>query len=307
MPTFIRGLAFWVFVVGGSASAAIAWLYKVRVQCSRLCVPALADLSGFRQSIIYPRLVLALRARTQLHSAHLETYTRFLSNLRLFADSKGYRLFVQATPTHAAALSKGGPTEQSSIPATVAQAEANDAAESSSLGTGPDCKDADGASPTVVEGLAPFAPPPPPLMEPIRSALQTLHTSARPSESTITGAASQPARSLDDGSSADRLRASLDGLTQYLDKETAATIASGYRSYGAPVSSGSSEERKTLQSTISNLKADIRSVKGALPRRARLSALQLMYVLNFDLTGALLNRRNFATLAPRDSPVVLGA
>lgn len=117
------------------------------------------------------------------------------------------------------------------------------------------------------EAAAPQLPPPAAVLLPIQTSLSSL-ASAFPPSGTSTTLPSRIARPpyptlADARSPSEGLLGALSSLNSYLETETYAVVTSAYRSYGAQVATGGSEDRRPLLEAVSNLKAEIRSVKGA--------------------------------------------
>ncbi|ORY81746.1 hypothetical protein BCR35DRAFT_303879 [Leucosporidium creatinivorum] len=258
VPQFIRALAFLVFVVGGTTSAAVTWIYK---------------------SLIYPRLVLALQARTRLHNANLSMYDGLLSSLRLLKNAPGFQRIKSPAFEEAAAAEGGGKEEEAVVEQSEAVQEKEAVPEKQS-------KAEEAGVPAEQEGAelddeaTPPLPPPATVLLPIQTSLSSLASALPPSGTSTTlpaRIAHAPYPTLSDARSpSEGLLGALSSLNSYLETETYAVVTSAYRSYGAQAATGGSKDRTPLLDAVSNLKAEIRSVK-----------------------GALLNRRNFAALAPR--------
>lgn len=127
------------------------------------------------------------------------------------------------------------------------------------------------------EVAAPQLPPPATVLLPIQSSLSDLASALPPSGTSTTlpsRIAHPPYPALADAvSSSEGLLGALSSLNTYLETETYAVVTSAYRSYGAQAATGGSKDRKPLLDAVSNLKAEIRSVKGALAARASLRSL----------------------------------
>lgn len=157
---------------------------------------------------------------------------------------------------------------------------------------------AEGEAEDAAEQSTPSLPPPPQLLEPVKSSLSTLRAevkSASPSGLSASSAhsSSNPSNLVQPQGT---LMRSLVTFNEYLDSEIySASTFHTYRPYGAYGSSGTSTatgERKALQEVTHNFKAEIRSLKGEW-RHGNLSRRSSVFTLVLR-TGALLNRRNFA-------------
>lgn len=115
---------------------------------------------------------------------------------------------------------------------------------------------------------APPLPPPASVLLPIQTSLSSLASALPPSGTSTTlpsRIAHPPYPTLADArSSSEGLLGTLSSLNSYLETETYAVVTSAYRSYGVQNATGGSKDRKPMLDAVSNLKAEIRSVKGAL-------------------------------------------
>lgn len=237
------------------------------------------------QTILYPRLVLALAARTSLHVAHQAAYERLLDGIRSLGLGRGYQLIAprpavtvsapaadEAAPRSAATTGgpeKGGPTSETDEPALEATAAA------------------------------------PAIFTPLQASLRTLTASLAVDpvlvlETTTFSSPTTPLRP------SHALQSSLTALSDYLAAETLASISSAYRTQ-VPSPSGAGKDQKALQDAVANLKAEIRQVKGPSTSLGWARCVALWNLTDVVRTGALLNRRNFAALVPRAAPVAAGS
>jgi hypothetical protein len=216
------------------------------------------------QTLIYPRLVLALNARTRLHAAHLATYSSLLQEIQSLSKGPGCRLIrgegvagvderggisVESEGEGAAKDAKGA--------ASVQATEQQKGFTEKELNADPPAVPVDtNRTPDLVQQL----PPPAPVLRPIGSALQALATALSAPNTTLSPTPPRPpAAPAAEGS--ESLLRSLSTLNGYLESESYATVTSAYRSYGA--STGGSKDCKALHDAVVSLKAEIRSVKGA--------------------------------------------
>ncbi|BGO99900.1 Peroxin Pex14/17-Penicillium chrysogenum [Rhodotorula toruloides ATCC 204091] len=250
VPTFIRTLSILLFV-GGTLSAAVAWVYK---------------------SIIYPRLVVALKARSRLFIFHESAYAKLYDALRSFTGSASvarlggaeaieYRRKIREEQAERTVVSEGDAGE--------AGEEGKEEEKQPLLAEAEAGEEAEGAA----EQSTPSLPPPPQLLEPVKSSLSILRAevkSASPSALSASSAhsSSNPSNLVQPQGT---LMRSLVTFNEYLDSEIySASTFHTYRPYGAYRSSGTSTatgERKALQEVTHNFKAEIRSLKGALLNR----------------------------------------
>ncbi|GAA5895318.1 hypothetical protein JCM8208_005975 [Rhodotorula glutinis] len=248
VPTFLRTLAALVFI-GGSISAAVAWVYK---------------------TIIYPRLVVALKARSRLFSIHDAAYTKLFDALKAFTTSTGIARLGSADALEFRRKLKEEPAEGPDVEGQQSgearEAEKEPLPEKEEAAAGPN----DEAAPE------PTLPPPPRILEPVTTSLASLNAELRAAATpSIPSTTSPHAGGLTNPSNLVQpqgmLMRSLVTLNEYLESETySAQTFHTYRPYGAYGASGSSTatgERKALQEVTHNFKADIRSLKGALLNR----------------------------------------
>ncbi|SCV72075.1 BQ2448_4769 [Microbotryum intermedium] len=310
VPNFIRTLAILVFVVGGTSATAIAWVYKVRLppvwasllpgEHSRLAADTAGPLGV--QNILYPRLVLALKARTVLHQDHLKGYTKFVDDVRSFGLS-GTRTLIGGLKDRQGANkvdSKEDPLKeetQSDKEEKVPSTEGGD--ETQPLFSGSD------ESSTLVPTTIPIEAPT--ILSPLLTSLQTLsstlHTSNLPPNSFASTHSSAPfttpnpnathqftpPRSAAAASAAaaaqsrlspdHTLVSSLGSLNEWVENQVYAIATQGYRTYGSVsgVSSTSGnggvggtsggKEFKALGEATAGFKSEIRAVKGLLLNR----------------------------------------
>ncbi|GAA6051029.1 hypothetical protein JCM3770_005463 [Rhodotorula araucariae] len=248
VPTFLRALAALVFI-GGSVTAAVAWIYK---------------------SIIYPRLLVALQARTRLFTIHEVAYAKLFDALKAFTASAGIaRLggaeaieFRRGLKEEQAARVEAGGVHEGAEGGEEKPAEAKSLLEKGEpVGEAADAEDA---------APQPGLPPPPQLLAPVTSSLASLNAElkAATAPSSFSTASTNPSNLVQPQGT---LMRSLVTLNEYLESETyAASTFHTYRPYGAYGASGTSTatgERKALQEVTHNFKADIRALKGALLNR----------------------------------------
>ncbi|TNY24665.1 Peroxin Pex14/17-penicillium chrysogenum [Rhodotorula diobovata] len=254
VPTFLRTLAALVFV-GGSISAAVAWVYK---------------------TIIYPRLVVALKARSRLFSIHEAAYSKLFDALKAFTGSTGVARLGGADALEFRRKKReelAERAEEGGAPSDTQEkqeGEKQPLLEKDEAAAGPEADPAQAPEPTL--------PPTPQVLAPLRSSLSTLNTELKAASAPSASSSSSPhAGGLTNPSNLVQpqgmLMRSLVTLNEYLESETyAASTFHTYRPYGAyGASSGgpttATGERKALQEVTHNFKADIRSLKGALLNR----------------------------------------
>ncbi|KPV74910.1 uncharacterized protein RHOBADRAFT_53836 [Rhodotorula graminis WP1] len=250
VPTFLRTLAALVFI-GGSISAAVAWVYK---------------------TIIFPRLVVALKARSRLFSIHDAAYTKLFDVLKAFTTSTGIARLGGADALEFRRKLKEEPEEET-VAAGEPAGQAQDAEKEPLLDKG-EAAAAEGD--TAAAAPEPTLPPPPRILAPLTTSLASLYAelqaAATPSVPSTTsphaGGLTNPSNLVQPQG---MLMRSLVTLNEYLESETySAQTFHTYRpygAYGAPGSSTATGERKALQEVTHNFKADIRSLKGALLNR----------------------------------------
>ncbi|GAA5836654.1 hypothetical protein JCM5353_000574 [Sporobolomyces roseus] len=236
VPKFIRLLALIVFL-GGSLTAGTAWFYK---------------------SIVYPRLVLALRARRELFGYHKSRYEGLFEGLKGFLSSEsvkrlgGYEAveFRRKQREEAAIVTKEG-TEEEDAPIEKKNTEES---EKEPL---PAAKEDDSTRDSL-----PSLPPPPQLLLPLQTSLSSLHATLSTSSST---SKSNPSNLVQPQG---QLMRSFVTFNEYLESELSSVNAanrtlSGYGTTGGSVSG----ERKVLSEATMGFKSEIRSIKGALLNR----------------------------------------
>ncbi|KAM0752548.1 hypothetical protein T439DRAFT_378376 [Meredithblackwellia eburnea MCA 4105] len=229
IPAFLRLLAFVLFL-GGSTAAGIAWVYK---------------------NIFYPKLVIALKAKTDLHLSHLVSYEKLLGKIRSLVEGPGYSLIAPRLPVggDGEALGGGGATAGEK---KVKFAEGTKEGSVEEVGTEGE------------EEEKPSAPPPPQIFVPLTNSLQSL-SSAINSDNNIT--------SLDTDSTRDNLKTSITSLNDWLSAETIASMSSAYRTQIPSQGGANGREQRAFFEAVAGLKAEIRQVKGALLNRRNFAAL----------------------------------
>lgn len=193
------------------------------------------------QTILYPRLVLALAARTTLHISHQAAYERLLDGIRSLGKGKGYQLIAPRP-----AVVAEPPAGDNAAPAAEPEKAAVQVSEKSE------------AAP-VPEGSV--TAPAPAIFSPLQSSLRTLTTALASDpvavlETTTFSSPTTPLRPTQ------ALQSSLSALSDYLAAETLASISSAYRTQ-VPSANGAGKDQKALQDAVANLKAEIRQVKGS--------------------------------------------
>ncbi|GAA5833565.1 hypothetical protein JCM9279_001562 [Rhodotorula babjevae] len=251
VPTFLRTLAALVFI-GGSISAAVAWVYK---------------------TIIYPRLVVALKARSRLFSIHDAAYTKLFDALKSFTTSTGIARLGGAEALEFRRKLREEQVERAEGEGQQPR-EPHDEEKEPLLEKGEAAEK--GAEDEAAAAPEPTLPPPPRVLEPLTTSLATLNAELQAAASPSVPSTTSPhAGGLTNPSNLVQpqgmLMRSLVTLNEYLESETysAATFHTyrPYGAYGAPGSSTATGERKALQEVTHNFKADIRSLKGALLNR----------------------------------------
>ncbi|GAA5996701.1 uncharacterized protein JCM10292_003145 [Rhodotorula paludigena] len=254
VPRFLRAVAALVFV-GGTIGAAVAWVYK---------------------NVIYPRLVISLRARSRLFAVHEAAYAKLFDALRAFTISTGIaRLGGTEAIEHRRRLKEEQAERAAARSAqevdSVEQVEGKE--EEKPLLQEQEASAGEGDAGEGTAGADRQLPPPPQLLAPLHASLGALRTelqSASPTSPASTSAhvSTNPSNLVQPQGT---LMRSLVTLNEYLESETyAASTFHTYRPYGAYGSAGSSTatgERKALQESAHNFKAEIRSIKGALLNR----------------------------------------
>ncbi|GAA6009002.1 hypothetical protein JCM11491_005708 [Sporobolomyces phaffii] len=245
VPRFIRLLATLLFL-GGSISAAVAWFYR---------------------SVVVPRLVLALKARIQLFDFHATQYGELARRLRQFGASdacgrlgghQALDLARRVKERDEATRARGANGEQP-VP--------DDDKDKDKTGGNADGEEKRDAEPQFVA---------PRLVEPLVTSLASLRTalasSAAPASKAVLG--TNPSNLVQPQG---QLLRSFVTLNEYLESELqsiSSTVTNPYRTYGSSAVTASSTtggggagERKALQEATQGLKAEIRSIKGALLNR----------------------------------------
>ncbi|KAK4051063.1 hypothetical protein OIO90_004803 [Microbotryomycetes sp. JL221] len=243
VPRFIRTLAILVFVVGGSLSAASAWIFK---------------------SFVHPRLLLALQMKTRLLDTHKERYSRLTRDIAALATSRGFAIINGSAGPLAQYPGQSDVNEEHD------NKQAIDVKPSQQTAEGEEARESELKSDQPCENS--FAKPrmTAQVLEPIILKLSELSAELpRPGEATTLPdrqGTLLPLEDAADTSTSTALVSSLDKLCNYIETETHSATTSSYRPYGAPAVTVSSE-RKVLLEAVSTLKAEIRSVKGALLNR----------------------------------------
>ncbi|GAA5938998.1 uncharacterized protein JCM15063_004391 [Sporobolomyces koalae] len=244
VPNFIRLLATLVFL-GGTVSAGVAWFYK---------------------SIVYPRLILALKARTRLFQSHETKYLELWSNLKRFSQSKSCER-LGAKEAIEFQKQQRESRKEIAIPATPTIQE--DLTETEKVPLLEDEKQK--------EVEAPTPPPAPPLLVPVQDSLKSLHDSISLASTSIASksTSTNPSNLVQPQG---QLMRSFVTFNEYLESElqsiSSTSISNPYRTYGTSSvtasgtgSGGTVGERKLLQEATQGFKAEIRSIKGALLNR----------------------------------------
>ncbi|GAA5870871.1 hypothetical protein JCM3774_001698 [Rhodotorula dairenensis] len=251
VPNFLRIVAALV-LIGGTASSAVAWLYK---------------------TIIYPRLVIALQARTRLFQSHVTIYTKLHDTIVGLVNAAGIRRLGGAEAVEFKKRQRERRTLLSDASATgITQDQDKTKGETLSRGEGATEEGADPTASATNDGNDDDPlPPPPRILEPVKASLTSLRAEL------VSGSPSATASTLSTNPSnlvqpQGMLMRSLVTLNEYLESESyAAATFHTYRPYGAYGSSAGSStatgERKALQEVTHNFKAEIRSIKGALLNR----------------------------------------
>ncbi|POY75146.1 hypothetical protein BMF94_1777 [Rhodotorula taiwanensis] len=253
VPNFLRLVAA-ALLVGGTLSSAVAWIYK---------------------TILYPRLVIALQARTRLFRSHEAIYTKQHASVLGLVQAVGVKRLGGAD----AVAFRKRERERAAEAGTEAGTASSLAGEEQL--NGKEEKREDEKQPLLefgatteggAEDTSPSPlPPPPRILEPVKTSLSSLRSSlvsASPSANPTTLA--NPSNLVQPQG---MLMRSLVTLNEYLESESyAASTFHTYRPYGAyGASAGSSAtasgERKALQEVTHSFKAEIRSIKGALLNR----------------------------------------
>lgn len=266
------------------------------------------------QTIVYPRLVIALQARTRLFRSHETVYAKLHDTIVGLVNAAGIRTLGGAEAVEFRQRERQRRTLSPEVKAAAAGLEeaGTDEEKKPLLHTKADGQEETNPSEGQVEPHAATEPlpPPPRILEPVKTSLTSLRAelaSASPSASTSSSghhATMNPSNLVQPQG---MLMRSLVTLNEYLESESyAAATFHTYRPYGAyGASAGSSStatgERKALQEVTHNFKAEIRSIKGAFLARSHLvflsavpDLLGMILILAVDSVGALLNRRNFA-------------
>ncbi|GAA5887766.1 hypothetical protein JCM5296_001759 [Sporobolomyces johnsonii] len=250
VPRFIRLVAALLFL-GGSLSAAAAWLFK---------------------AIIYPRLVLALKARTRLFTTHEAAYSKLFDALEGFTKSKGCAILggTEAIEFRRKLKADGEDAERTSREGEGLEREEeepeDEKASTSKTDAQLDEKEQDQPS---TDSPILTLPPPPQLLDPIQQSLASLRTAL--STNTTSPSERQHSNPSNLVQPQGMLMRSLVSFNEYLDSEShAVSLVHAHRGYGLSSVSGGTAltgEKRALQETTQSLKAEIRSLKGALLNR----------------------------------------
>lgn len=219
------------------------------------------------QAIIYPRLVVALKVRSRLFTFHESAYAKLFDAIHALTGSASIARLGGAE----AIEYRRKVREENAARPVVREGEAGEsAAEGKEEEKEPLLAEekAAGEAEGSAEPATPSLPPPPQLLEPVKSFLSTLREevkSASPSalSSSSAHSSSNPSNLVQPQGT---LMRSLVTFNEYLDSEIySASTFHTYRPYGAYGSTGTSTatgERKALQEVTHNFKAEIRSLKG---------------------------------------------
>lgn len=232
---------------------------------------------SFRQTIVYPRLVIALQARTRLFRSHETIYAKLHDTIVGLVNAAGIRRLGGAEAVEFRKRERERRTLSPEVKAvSVAGSEEAGADEEKKplLHTKADGQEETSPSEGQVEPHAATEPlpPPPRILEPVKTSLTSLRAelaSASPSASTSSSGHHTTVNPSNLVQPQGMLMRSLVTLNEYLESESyaAATFHTyrPYGSYGASAGSSTSAtgERKALQEVTHNFKAEIRSIKGA--------------------------------------------
>ncbi|GAA6064783.1 hypothetical protein JCM10212_004805 [Sporobolomyces blumeae] len=253
VPKFVRLLATLLFL-GGSIGAAVAWFYR---------------------RVVYPRLVVALKARIQLFSVHEAKYSQLFDSLRSFTLSTSC---ARLGGTEAISFVKGerakvGEASAGTEFSTEATKEGALAEKEPLHGQGNELRSDAGNAETDAAGSL---PPPPRLLVPLQESLAALHDSLSRSSKPLTPTSSTSLNPSNLVQPQGQLMRSFVTFNEYLESElySISSTANAYRAYGSsvtnPGSTGAasgSGERKALHEATQAFKSEIRSIKGALLNR----------------------------------------
>lgn len=213
-----------------------------------------------------------LKVITQLHQHGLVSYEAFAGKLHDLAAAKGFTLLA---PPHDSA--KPG-SESADAPAeSPASVEETHSDEKTGLLAGDELAEGDGTETAPAPAVSA-----PAILAPLRDSLHQLSNSLQ-----APPLANSSASSVTTTSASTSLSTSLSTLSTFITTQNSASSSMAYRPYigynstGTPaIGQGLSQDQLELKEIITGLKAEIRTVK-----------------------GALLNRRNFATLPARGEAV----
>ncbi|BGP16229.1 hypothetical protein JCM10213_007608 [Rhodosporidiobolus nylandii] len=233
VPRFLRALA-GVVLLGGSVAAAVGWVYR---------------------TFIYPRLVVALKARLKLSRTNEGLWEKLAGRVEGLLEGEGVKRFGGAAAVEARQKVKEEEEEEKSLDEA---AEEGEKAPLLAEGT-----PAGGAEAAAVDPSS--LPPAPQLLAPLLTPLQALSTALHSSSST-SHAAKNPSNLVQPQGT---LLRSLVTFNEWLDAEGyAASTWHSYRGATAgPGGAGEGEGRRKMMSAVGELKAEVRSVKGALLNR----------------------------------------
>lgn len=265
------------------------------------------------QSIIYPRLVLALQARTKLHQKQLGLYTTLVDEgVKRLLEGKGGKL-LRSGKAEGEATADGEKVKEGDDEKTKATATASSESGSSSSASASDDEKAPLLSQPNVEPSsetdpdAPSAvvlPPPALVLAPLQASLSSLK-SALPSDSPNKRATTLPSTlpTLDSPSPfpfptpSISLVSSLQKLNSYIETETYSVITSTSSTYrfnasagqitGAEGSGGKKSDRQAVLDAVQGLKAEIRGVKGEFRSPAAAPSRVERRVLSLSDSGSL--------------------
>ncbi|GAA5908830.1 hypothetical protein JCM6882_005462 [Rhodosporidiobolus microsporus] len=265
VPKFLRVVAA-LILIGGGVGAAVGWIYT---------------------NIIFPRLVVALQARTKLFQTHEGLYGKMLESVQALVKSVGVGTlggkeaveFRMKEREEKEKKADEGEAEDVSAGGENAQEEQAAAPEKEPLLPAAD-------SPAAADAEEPSAssplPPQPQILGPLTSSLSSLSASLR--TPTTPARSSHPSNPSNLVQPTGTLLRSLVTFNEYLESEAyaASTVHSyggggygGYRGGGVGLGgAGASGERKALMQVVGDFKAEVRSVKGALLNRRNFAQTQ---------------------------------
>jgi hypothetical protein len=273
VPRFLRVVAALV-LIGGGVGAAVGWIYRVR-SLPRPPVTDKANVS-LEQNIIFPRLVIALQARTKLFKTHEGLYGQLLESVQELVKSVGVG---RLGGTEAVEFRRKEREEKEKAVAEGEEPGASAFEEGAEKTQEKEEKQPllSTDSPTAAAGseetpASSPLPPPPQLLAPLTSSISSLTRTLRtPTTPTPTSHPSNPSNLVQPTGT---LLRSLVTFNEYLESEAyaASTVHSyggasaygGYRGGGVGLGgAGASGERKALMQVVGDFKAEVRSVKGA--------------------------------------------